>query len=101
METNTYIKHLEASYLSVDLYANLGTMKDGFRLFHRPKFEESLMRTINNKIKIKTERSFRKEEALEKKKIKEEKKVDWRYAKCAIFSLIIKTVSQDDRRTYK
>jgi hypothetical protein len=31
-------------------------------------------------------------EALEKEEAEEEKKGDWRYAKSAIFSLIIKTV---------
>jgi uncharacterized membrane protein len=39
--------------------------------------------TINNKIKTRTERSFR------KKKAEKKKKENWRYAKSVIFSLII------------
>ena len=53
----------------------------------------------NNKkkrIKAGKERSF-----LKKKKAKEENNMDWRYAKSVIFSLIIKTVSQNDKETYK
>jgi len=38
---------------------------------------------------------------MKRKKLKKKKKGDWSYAKSVIFSLIIKTVSQDDRRIYK
>ena len=35
------------------------------------------------------------------KEAKEEKEGDWRYAKSAMFSLIITIASQNDKETYK